>query len=328
MLDKLFPFYAISFFVSLLLTVICEKLLIPFLKRKAEQPIYNEGPKWHSAKRGTPTMGGLAFIFAFSLSIIPSATILFFSGERHSAISLIIVLLFCIGNSSIGILDDLIKLKRHKNAGLTPREKLILQIILATLFALANKYILEAGTELVFSFGTFDIGGFYIPLLIFVCVGLVNSANLTDGIDGLATSVSFAIGVSLFFISAALSHELSFISASLIGISLGFLFFNAHPAKIFMGDTGSLFLGAITASAAALMQNPIAMLFIAGVYVIECLSVIIQVTVFKITGKRVFKMAPLHHHLERCGFDELKICLFAILLTFILSIPVYIFYLP
>lgn len=328
MLDKLFPFHILVFLSSLFLTVMIERILIPILKKKAEQPIYEDGPRWHKSKSGTPTMGGIAFVIAFSISLFPAAIFLFFSNQTDASLSLIITLLFCIGNAFIGLWDDLTKLKRRENAGLKPWQKLIFQFILALLFVIANIQILGAETTLNFSFGKLELGAFYYPLLIFVMVGLINSANLTDGIDGLAASVSFSVGVSLFFISAALSPELSFISSALIGISIGFLFFNANPAKIFMGDTGSLFIGACIASSAALMQNPIVMLFIAGVYVIECISVILQVAVFKISGKRLFKMAPLHHHLEKSGLGEMKICFIAILLTFVLSIPAYIFYLP
>ena len=328
MLDKLFPFYVLVFLTSTLLTVVFEKLLLPILKKKAEQPIYEGGPSWHASKSGTPTMGGLAFSIAYFLSLIPIVFLLYFSSMEKSAISLLLMLLFAIGNAAIGIIDDLTKLRKKKNAGLTPQEKLIFQFILACIYVLLYSRFIEANTVLIFSFGKIDLGAFYYPLLIITMVGLINSANLTDGIDGLASSVSFSVGVSLFFISAALSPELSFISSALIGISIGFLFFNSYPAKIFMGDTGSLFIGAIVASGSMIMNNPIVMMFVAGVYVIECFSVVLQVAVFKVTGKRIFKMAPLHHHLEKKGFSELKICLFAILLTFILSIPAYIFYLP
>ena len=155
-----------------------------------------------------------------------------------------------------------------------------------------------------------------------------NSTNLTDGIDGLSSSVAFGIGVSLFYISAALSPETSVIASIIIGATVGFLVFNIHPAKIFMGDTGSLFLGAIVTACAFNLGNPLLIIFIAGVYVIEGFSVVLQVSYYKLTHKRIFKMAPLHHHLEKCGWSENKICIAGILLTFILSLPAYIFYLP
>ena len=158
-------------------------------------------------------------------------------------------------------------------------------------------------------------------------MGITNCANLTDGIDGLASGVAFAIGVSLFYISYNLCYEVCFIAGAIMGGASAFLIFNLHPAKIFMGDTGSLFFGALIASAAIAMGNPLIIIFIGGIYVIEGLSVIIQVIVFKLTGKRVFKMSPVHHHFERCGWSENKICIAAIILTFIFSVPAFIVYL-
>ena len=187
---------------------------------------------------------------------------------------------------------------------------------------------LKIDTSLSFSFGKIELGFFYYPISIFVMLGLINSANLTDGIDGLASSVAFAIGIALFYISASLSPELAFISSAIIGATIGFLIFNLHPAKIFMGDTGSLFLGALIASSSRLIENEIVILLISGVYVIEGFSVVLQVLWYKLTKKRILKMAPIHHHLEKCGFSENRICLCAIFLTFLFSIPAYIIYLP
>ena len=155
---------------------------------------------------------------------------------------------------------------------------------------------------------------------------LINSANLTDGIDGLASSVTFGIGISLMYISASVNPETSMIAATLIGASLAFLCFNLHPAKIFMGDTGSLFFGALIASSGFSLKNPILLIPIAGVYIIEGISVILQVLFYKLTRKRLFKMAPLHHHFEKCGWSENKICIVAILATLVISIPAFILY--
>lgn len=328
MLDKYFPAYALCFLTTLLLTVIIEKKLIPVFSKKAQQPIYEEGPRWHIAKSGTPTMGGVAFLIAASFSILLCSLFLFLNKNYDSAISLLISLLFAFGNAMIGVIDDMTKLRKKENAGLSPKQKLLLQLILSVLFISARSLILNDGTSLQFSFGEIELGLFYYPLSVFILLGIVNSANLTDGIDGLASSVAFSIGVSLFYIGAALNPELSFLSSAIIGASVGFLLFNVHPAKIFMGDTGSLFFGALIASSAHLLKNPVMIIFIAGVYVIEGFSVVLQVIVYKITKKRVFKMAPLHHHLEKSNFSENKICLCAILLTFLFSIPAYIFYLP
>ncbi len=328
MLDKNFPYYILTFSVSLILTAIIEKNLIPYLKKKAAQPIYEDGPSWHSKKSGTPTMGGIAFVLAISASLLPGIFLLFFTENTNAATSLLLSLTFALGNAGIGIIDDAKKLRAHENAGLSPRQKLIFQFALSILFVLASKFLLGKGTELSFSFGRIDLGPVYYPLLVIFLVGMINSANLTDGIDGLASSVAFSIGISLFYISASLLPELSFLSSSLIGATIGFLLFNLNPAKIFMGDTGSLFLGGIIASSSIILENPLPVLFIAGVYVIEGFSVALQVAVYKLTKKRVFKMAPLHHHLEKSGYTENKICIIAIFLTFLFSIPAYIFYLP
>jgi phospho-N-acetylmuramoyl-pentapeptide-transferase len=312
----------------MLLTVRFEKILIPKLKRKAAQPIYTEGPAWHISKSGTPTLGGLAFLLASIICIIFGAAFSFIFIENRVAISLIITILFAVLNSLIGILDDWRKLSKKDNLGLTPKEKLFLQLIVAIAFLLARAYFLKESTIIAFSFGEYDLGFLYYPLSLFILLGIINCANLTDGIDGLSSSVAFSIGVSIFYISASLNTENSIIASVIIGTSIGFLFFNIHPAKIFMGDTGSLFFGAIISASAFNLQNPILILSIAGVYVIEGISVALQVVVYKLTKRRLFKMAPLHHHFEKCGWPENRICIAAILLTFIMSIPAYILYLP
>lgn len=329
MLDKYFGLYIIAFLLTLSLTVIIEKLLIPRLSSIGKQPIYVDGPKWHLNKSGTPTMGGLAFLIASGISVLVAAVAAASLISTAVAMSIILTFLYAALNSLIGIIDDLKKLRKKENdAGLTPRQKLVMQFICALLFLIGRRFLLGDTSEITFSFGSVDLGIFYYPIAIFIMLGIVNSANLTDGIDGLSSSVAFGIGVSLFYISAALNPETSVIASILIGATVGFLVFNLHPAKIFMGDTGSLFLGAIVTACAFNLRNPLVIIFIAGVYVIEGISVVLQVFFFKLTHKRIFKMAPLHHHLEKCGWSENKICVVAILLTLILSIPAYIFYLP
>lgn len=328
MLDKYFPLYITSFILSFLFTLIIERALIPRLCKSAAQPIYEEGPRWHMGKQGTPTMGGLAFILSITSSLLTAAIVLLLTKDTEGTISLVICQLYAIANAFIGILDDLKKLKRKKNKGLTPKEKLILQFLFAILFLLARKLFLNDTTSISFSFGEIELGIFYYPIAIIILLGVINCANLTDGIDGLASSVAFSIGVSLFYIASALSTEASVIASSIIGASLGFLIFNLHPAKIFMGDTGSLYFGSLIASSAFSLKNPLLIILISGVYILEGCSVILQVIAFKLTKKRIFKMAPLHHHLESIGWSENRICIVAILLTFIFSIPVYMFYLP
>lgn len=328
MIDKLFPLYIALFILTLTVTVITEKKLIPRLTSHAKQPIYDGGPSWHLKKNGTPTMGGLAFLLASVIaSLVGAVFALIFISEK-TALSIIISIMYAVINSAIGIFDDLKKLKRKKNAGLSPKGKLALQFIAAILFLCARRILLKDGTYLSFSFGNIELGLFYYPLATFLLIGIVNCANLTDGIDGLASSVAFAIGVSSFYISAALVPEGSMLSAILIGASIGFLIFNLHPAKIFMGDTGSLFIGALASATVFTLKNPLLILFLGATFVIEGISVVLQVGYFKLTHKRIFKMAPLHHHLEKYGWSENKICMTAIFLTMITAIPAYFFYLP
>ena len=328
MLDAFFPLYATVFLLSLTVTVLFEKKLIPALRKKASQPIYEDGPKWHKKKTGTPTFGGIGFIVAMTISLAFSIPFLVIKGGGEKFISLSLILSYALLNALVGVFDDLTKLKRRKNQGLTPGQKLAAQFLISSLFLFSRYLLLSEIGSLSFSFGEIDIGFLYYPLALLILVGMVNFANLTDGIDGLATSVAFSVGVVLLFISAALSEEIALVSSALIGVSVGFLVFNLHPAKIFMGDTGSLFLGALTAGCAVALGNPIIALFVGAVYVIEGASVILQVIYYKLTGKRIFKMAPIHHHLEQCGWSENKICIVAILLSFIFAIPTYIFYLP
>jgi phospho-N-acetylmuramoyl-pentapeptide-transferase len=290
------------------------------LGKKAKQPIYTDGPSWHISKSGTPTMGGIGFILAMLLSLTLSTLILTRENSRYFSVSLIINGIFALSNGAIGIFDDLTKLKRNKNFGLSPSQKLLLQSALAIAFLYTRKILLYEGTTIYFSFGSYNLGFFYYILSFIAILGTVNCANLTDGIDGLATGVAFAIGASLFYFSAFATEDVAYLSAALMGGAIGFLIFNIHPAKIFMGDTGSLFFGGITAASAFSLGNPLFILLIGIVYLTEGASVILQVAYFKLTGKRLFKMAPIHHHLEKCGFSENKIVICGILLTFLSAI--------
>lgn len=328
MIDTDFPLYTIAFILTLIATVVIERLLLPLLSREAKQPIYTDGPSWHISKSGTPTMGGLAFVGATVISLLLSSLFLIHAGRRDATVALLLSLGYATLNSLIGIIDDAAKLRHHKNAGLSPMQKLVLQSVAAATFLAMRAIFLGANTILSFSFVSVDIGIFYYPLSMIVLVGITNCANLTDGIDGLASSVGFAIGMALFYISCALCSEAAFIASAVIGATIGFLVFNIHPARVFMGDTGSLFLGAILASAAFALSNPLLIVILGAVYVVEGVSVILQVAAFKLTGKRILKMAPLHHHLEKNGWSENRICITAIIITFVFSIPAFAFYLP
>ena len=292
-----------------------ERIIIPILKDKAKQPIYEDGPKWHLSKSGTPTMGGLAFVIAIGVCLLICSGYLFLIGKEDNAVSLLLSVTFSLLNAAVGIIDDMTKLRNNRNAGLTPKAKLILQFIIAFAFLIGRQYILNDGYHVNLTFGKLDFGILYYPITLIILVGIINFANLTDGIDGLASSVAFAIGISLFYISYSKSDSATFICAAMIGASVGFLVYNIHPAKIFMGDTGSLFLGAMVASVAMELKNPLIAVISGAVYVIEGVSVILQVAFYKLCKKRIFKMAPIHHHLEQCGWEENKICIYAIIIT-------------
>lgn len=309
------------------ITAFLEAKLIPILKKKAAQPIYLEGPGWHQSKHGTPTMGGLAFLIAIMASLALGAMILFIYGKDNSSLSLLLCALYALSNALIGLIDDLSKIRHKQNKGLSPMEKLLMQSLAAVLFLVARSFLLSGTEILKFGFGEVDLGAFYYPIAFIMLLATVNSANLTDGIDGLASSVAFAISIALMYISKDQGEEAFLISSAIIGATTAFLIFNLHPARIFMGDTGSLLLGALISASAITLGNPLIIIFLGGVYLIEALSVIIQVVFFKLTGKRVFKMAPIHHHLEQCGLTENTICIIAILATLILSIPAVMLYL-
>ncbi len=315
--------YILIFIFTLTVSAFTVSKLIPLFAKSAAQPIYEEGPSWHIKKAGTPTMGGLGFLLPFTVTtLILCLPLHKFVGEKE-AVSLFINVIFILLNAVIGVIDDVTKLSHKKNKGLKAGEKFFLQLTSVIVFLTARALLLNQQTSVTFSFGTVDFGIFYYFITGFILLGIINSANLTDGIDGLASVVAFAAAVSLFYASYRTNAECSVISASIIGASVGFMIFNVHPAKIFMGDTGSLFLGAAIASSALSLNNPFILFGIGGVYVLEGASVVIQVLVYKLTGKRVFKMAPVHHHLEKSGWSENKICITAILLTFLLSLLVF-----
>ena len=312
--------YLSLLFLTFLFTVAIIKMLVPKLSKIAKQPIYEEGPKWHIKKSGTPTMGGIGFIIPMCIAFIVSVIFLFDSSKNLDGISILITLGFSVLNALVGVVDDITKLKRAKNGGLTPKQKLLLQFVISILFLIARKVLLMDSSTIFLGRVSINLGWLYYPLAILFLLGMINCANLTDGIDGLAASVAFAIGVCSFLFSFHQNVSSWIVSITLVGATLGFLLFNIHPAKIFMGDTGSLFLGAIISSLAFSMNSLPAYLLIGGIYVIEGISVILQVVYFKKTKKRLFKMAPLHHHLEKSGFDESRICIYAMLFTFIMSL--------
>ncbi len=309
----------ITFLGSMLSCAFFTYKLIPFLRaKKYGQSILEIGPSWHKSKAGTPTMGGIVF-----LGLIPVFSLLVFLllGEKDP-IPLLCVLIFAFLNGLIGLFDDSIKLKNKENQGLFPWQKLILQIACGAVFLYCfARYAKDIyPIKLPFFNIPFEVGFVSFFLFLFLVTGCVNCANLTDGIDGLAASVAFIIGIH-FSTEGVLTQNgaLLAIGVTLSGSLFGFLFFNIHPAKIFMGDTGSLFLGALISGGAFLMNNPLSLLLFGAVYIAEGVSVVLQVIIYKRTRKRLFLMAPLHHHLEKKGWSENKIVLSGIFLTVLAS---------
>ena len=218
--------YVFVFLFTFATTVLLTRLIIPFLKSNAKQPIYEDGPKWHMSKAGTPTMGGLAFLISTVTALSLCALYLFIAGNKVAAISVLICAVYALLNALIGVTDDITKLKRKQNAGLTPRAKLVLQFTVSGIFLIARIILLNDGTDIAFRFGSIDLGIFYYFISLIILVGITNCANLTDGIDGLATSVAFGIGVSMLYFSFYSYEAVSFICSALIGACIGFLIFN------------------------------------------------------------------------------------------------------
>ncbi|MBO5219865.1 MAG: phospho-N-acetylmuramoyl-pentapeptide-transferase [Clostridia bacterium] len=294
------------------LTALIARFLIPKLKSmKLGQQILDIGPRWHKSKEGTPTMGGLSFIISALLVVAVLAVIMAVGGASEGLEKLIIVIVMATLNGAIGVVDDLTKFKNHRNEGLTASQKYLLQLVTAGLFLAAMKLTGNLSTAVAIPFTdiTLELGIFYYILSILLITGIVNAVNLTDGIDGLASSVTLAVGA--FFAVAAFTLGLlpeAVISGITIGACLGFLVYNFYPARVFMGDTGSLFLGGLVIGMAYMIENPLIIILVGIIYICEAASVIIQVGYFKIThGKRFFRMAPIHHHFEKCGWSELKV---------------------
>ncbi|MBQ0010513.1 MAG: phospho-N-acetylmuramoyl-pentapeptide-transferase [Ruminococcus sp.] len=288
---------------------------IPVLKsKKLGQKILEDGPRWHAGKEGTPTMGGLFFILPTLVAVPIYAA---FSDE--TPVGLLLTLGLGVSMGLVGVVDDLTKFRKKQNAGLTPVQKLVFQFLAAALYLFGMAATGEIDTVVsFFCFPvSFDLGfAYYVLLLIFI-VGIDNSVNLTDGIDGLCGSVSVA--VCAFFVSLGFLlnlPDLSILAACVVGGLFGFLAYNLHPAKVFMGDTGSLFLGGIVVGLSILADYEVLIVLVGLVYLIEEASVILQVAYYKLShGKRLFLMAPIHHHFEKRGWSENKIVLVALVST-------------
>ena len=281
-------------------------LLLPVLRAlKVGQSIREIGPTWHNYKAGTPMMGGLMFIFASIIVLLCNIPFM----EDYS-VFFVLILSLCFG--FVGFLDDFAKMKKKQNEGLTSIQKFLLQLAVSALFLYIMYRTGAMSTALYIPFFGVSIQLhpiLYIFLAMFIMVGCDNAVNLTDGVDGLSSSVT--LPVMVFFTAVAIKqgkYDLALLPASLIGGLIAYLFYNWHPAKVFMGDTGSLFLGGVVCALAFALDMPLILIFVGFVYIVETLSVILQVGYFKLThGKRLFKMAPIHHHFEKCGWKEEKI---------------------
>ena len=302
--------------LSVLLMVVCSCaltgvigwFLLPVLRAlKAGQSIREVGPTWHNSKAGTPMMGGLMFIFSSVIILLANS----FRMEDYS-VFFVLILALCFG--FIGFLDDFTKAKYKRNLGLTSLQKAMLQMAVSALFLYVMFRTGSMRTELYIPFADLSFSlhpMVYVFFSMFVMVGCVNAVNLTDGVDGLCASVT--LPVMVFFTAAAMAlgkYDLAVLPASLVGGLAAYLVYNWHPAKVFMGDTGSLFLGGAVCALAFALEMPLILILVGFVYIVETLSVILQVTYFKAThGKRLFKMAPIHHHFEMSGWKEEIICL-------------------
>ncbi|MBS4193895.1 phospho-N-acetylmuramoyl-pentapeptide-transferase [Lederbergia citri] len=302
MMEKVILF---ALLMAFLITVLLSPLFIPFLRRlKFGQSIRIEGPQSHQKKSGTPTMGGILIV----LSVIITTLVMMWKYSEPS-FEIYLLLFVLIGYGLLGFLDDFIKIALKRNLGLTSKQKLLGQIVIAVVFYIVLK-INDFSTAISIPFTDFqlELGWIYPLFIIFWLVGFSNAVNLTDGLDGLLSgTAAIAFGAFAILAWSGSQYDISVFAVSVVGAVLGFLVFNAHPAKVFMGDTGSLALGGAIAAIAILLKMELILIIIGGVFVIETLSVILQVASFKTTGKRIFKMSPLHHHYELSGWSEWRV---------------------
>ena len=301
--------------ISFLVVAFSGPFIIPMLRKlKFGQNIRNEGPKSHLAKNGTPTMGGVMILLGIII-----ATAIF----SDFTTSVVIALLLTLGHAGIGFLDDYIKVVKKRSLGLTAKQKLLLQFLVAACYLVYMTYnnILDTSVFIPATHISFDLGWVYYIFAFLLLLGATNAVNLTDGLDGLASSVT----VPVMFIYSVIAYwtgdlNLAYFGVSVVGSCLGFLVFNKYPAKVFMGDTGSLALGGAVAAMALLTKTELLLVIIGGVYVMEALSVILQVASFKLrNGRRIFKMSPIHHHFELSGWKETKIVFIFTFLSLALS---------
>lgn len=298
---SLIPYFVIAMLVTAVLTY----FLIPYFhRRQFGQYIREEGPQAHKSKAGTPTMGGIAIVAGIIVGVI-----LAFGGNPDG----MVIVLTMVGFGLIGFLDDFEKIAKKNNLGLNPKQKIVLQLVFGAAIAVYMMFAGEVGTSVFIPFAKVwvDLGYFFIPFVIFVEIAMSNAVNLTDGLDGLASSVTIIVGIGMTAIGLSTGNGVLASSGIIIaGALAGFLIFNRHPAKIFMGDTGSMALGGVLSAVTIVTGTEFILPVLGLIYVLEALSVIIQVTYFRKTGgKRFFRMAPLHHHFELGGMKEVNVVL-------------------
>ncbi len=318
--------------LAFLLAAVLGRVLIPILRRlKFGQEIREEGPKWHEKKSGTPTMGGFIFLIAMVIALPAAMAAGNALGEMVPGVRPVLMLVVVtLAFAAIGFLDDYIKVILKRNLGLTASQKFGLQFLVALAYvswAVFGKNI-DTVVRIPFTEASWNLGWFFIPFAVIVILATVNSVNLTDGLDGLATSVTLAVAVFFLLVSTVgrlFNPAVALFSSAMIGGLFGFLLYNKYPAKVFMGDTGSLALGGAVCGMAILLEEPLALLIVGFVYVMESLSVIMQVTSYQLTGKRIFKMSPIHHHFEMCGMSERKIVAMFTAVTVVLCALMYFF---
>lgn len=316
-------FFIVAVLLSFAATALLSKKFIPFLiSKKMNQPIYEIGPRWHKSKAGTPTMGGIFFIAAilFTMTVLS-----FFAIEKTELAPVWITLGMATLFAAVGFVDDYAKLIKKQNEGLKAYQKFLLQLVVATLYigAMCALGYMDTVIPIPFTDIQWDLGIAFYPLAIILLVGVDNSVNLTDGIDGLCATVTAVVAaffalLGLPLIGLPLGNALTLLAGALVGGMLGFLVYNWNPARIFMGDTGSLFLGGMVTGFAFLADNPVLILIVGLIYIIETVSVILQVGSYKLFKKRIFKMAPIHHHFEQCNWSERKIVTVAASITAVL----------
>ena len=315
--------FLVATFSAFLITAISGYVVIPWLRKlKYGQTINEIGPTWHQTKQGTPTMGGIMFVIGILVGVICGYSLLLSSEKtfmeemyRNQNMSLLISRLTAMAFGLIGFVDDYIKVVKKRNLGLTEKQKLVLQFFVTAAFLVAQYLIGHINTNVnIPVIGHIELGILYYPIVFAGIIFMVNAVNLTDGIDGLCSSVTFIVALSFFIISVSYGYYANSIFAcALAGALAGFLVWNFYPAKVFMGDTGSMFLGGSVVAMAWAVNRPEILVLIGIIYTCEALSVVIQMTYFKIThGKRIFKMSPIHHHYEMSGWSEIKIvCVFS-----------------